>query len=117
MASRRFYVNLVDIVARRVYHDGMTTTTISKVHTERVESQDGRQIVQTVRHHRYWLDVRDSATNDFVCVRCGTTGHFSYILDYKPCERWYVRLDHMHDDSNDPNGWDDVFCRDLDGAF
>jgi hypothetical protein len=94
----------------------MTTMTI---HTERVETQNGRQIVQTARHHRYCLDTRDPATNDFVCVRCGTTGHFSYILDYKPCEPFYVGLDHVDDDADpigNPFRFDDVPCRDLDSV-
>jgi hypothetical protein len=77
-------------------------------HTERVEIQNGHPIVQTSRHHRYNLDVRDIATNDFICVRCGITGHFSYILDYKPCSPFYVALDHLDDAA-------DIICRDLDG--
>ena len=93
-------------------------TTQASVHTERIENgPDGRQIVQTARHHRYFLDNRN-ADNDFECVRCGVSGHFSYILDYKPCDPWYVGLDHMSDDEDiigNALGFDDERCRDLAG--
>lgn len=53
-----------------------------------IDVRTGRFVltVTTRRGHCFAPSYVDARTNDWQCVHCGRTGHFDYILDYRPCE-------------------------------
>jgi hypothetical protein len=47
-----------------------------------------RRVHARVTERGHWYrsdDEKDAFSNDTVCRGCGRTGHFDYILDYRPC--------------------------------
>lgn len=40
--------------------------------------------ITTKRGHVYDVTVKNR-NNDNYCIHCGSSGHFDYIIDYRPC--------------------------------